>query len=57
VPTCGLVDLGGPAWCDHHFESIPVTGGARHRDGSGELLEVLGRRVVVGHLVDDDGLV
>ena len=48
-----LVDVGEPAQRSHDVEAVTVAEDTRHGDRSGELLEVLGGRVV-GHLVDDD---
>ncbi len=54
VRPCGLVDVSESTQRGHEFEAVTVTEHARHSDGAGELLEVLGRRVVDRHLVDDD---
>jgi hypothetical protein len=49
-PRCG-VDVGKLTQRDDDVEA--GHGRRRHRDGTGELLEVFGCRFV-GHLVDDD---
>ena len=53
MPSLGLVDGGQPAKGDHDIEAVTVAEDTRHRDGTGELLEVLGGRVV-GHLGECD---
>jgi len=53
VALGGLVDLSEPTQSDHDIEAVTVAEHPGHGDRSGELLEVLGGRVV-GHPVDDD---
>ena len=49
-----LVDLGEPAEGDYDVEAVTVAERSRHRDRAGELLKILGRRLVV-HRVKCDG--
>ena len=53
VPTLRLVDVGEPAQSGDDVDAVTVTEHARHCDGAGELLEVLGCRFV-GHVVESD---
>ena len=53
MPALRLVDLGEPAQRDHDVEAVTIAEHAGHGDRSGELLEILGGRLV-GHLGEYD---
>mgnify|MGYP001827845452 CR=1 FL=1 len=53
VPALGLVDIGEAAQGGDDVDAVTVAQHARHGDGSGELLEIFGGRVV-GHVVECD---
>ena len=53
MPSFGLVDLGEAPKGDDDVEAVTITENSGHGDGAGELLEILGARVV-GHPVECD---
>jgi hypothetical protein len=55
MPALGLVDLRGAAQGADDVDAVTAPSAPDIANRSGELLEVLGCRIVVGHPVDHDG--